>query len=232
MGGSAPTRRTPHEIALLRGGPRAAVTVAVVALQLRGAVEAGAPGTVRAVPMDAVQEERTLPPLPPAGVPLDSWTQWSAVRGEAAGNEARALVLERTVYRCLGEEPLALRELVRHPDVRWALAELRVGLADAGLLRLPLLRPNRAAGREVRALRDRHPLPTGRRGLTDHAKLAVALHGTPALRALVPLFALRTGLVPRVRITHGLRHRFRGGTYGGGGYSASRGGGGCGGGSY
>ncbi|MBC2902263.1 TIGR04222 domain-containing membrane protein [Streptomyces cupreus] len=37
----------PYGIALLRGGPRAAVTVAVVALRLRGVVEAGRPGTLR-----------------------------------------------------------------------------------------------------------------------------------------------------------------------------------------
>ncbi|MGC3004920.1 TIGR04222 domain-containing membrane protein, partial [Streptomyces sp. G35A] len=47
MSGSTGVRGTPHEIALLRGGARAAVTVAVVALHLRGAVEAGAAGTLR-----------------------------------------------------------------------------------------------------------------------------------------------------------------------------------------
>ncbi|MFE9440105.1 TIGR04222 domain-containing membrane protein [Streptomyces sp. NPDC006602] len=40
-------RLEPHEVALLRGGPRAAVTVAVLALHLRGAADAGRPGTVR-----------------------------------------------------------------------------------------------------------------------------------------------------------------------------------------
>src|SRR5690606_8936607 len=40
---------TPHEIGLLRGGPRAAVTVAVVAGEPRGAVGPGPPGRVRAV---------------------------------------------------------------------------------------------------------------------------------------------------------------------------------------
>lgn len=37
----------PYAIALLRGGPRAAITVAVVALRLRGIVEAGRTGTLR-----------------------------------------------------------------------------------------------------------------------------------------------------------------------------------------
>ncbi|MEU0075960.1 TIGR04222 domain-containing membrane protein [Streptomyces sp. NPDC006332] len=47
MNSGATVRLTPHEVALLRGGPRAAVTVAVLALHLLGAVEAGRPGTVR-----------------------------------------------------------------------------------------------------------------------------------------------------------------------------------------
>ncbi|MFF9819167.1 TIGR04222 domain-containing membrane protein [Streptomyces sp. NPDC014006] len=37
----------PYEAALVRAGPRAAVTVSVVALHLRGIVDAGRPGTVR-----------------------------------------------------------------------------------------------------------------------------------------------------------------------------------------
>ncbi|MFI9341128.1 hypothetical protein ACIG0D_07670 [Streptomyces sp. NPDC052773] len=51
----------PHEIALLRGGPRAAVTVALVALHLRGMVEPGPPGTVRAVPWHAATAELPRP---------------------------------------------------------------------------------------------------------------------------------------------------------------------------
>ncbi|MEV6962922.1 hypothetical protein AB0M97_27915, partial [Streptomyces sp. NPDC051207] len=41
-------RLRPHEVAVARDGARATVTVAVVGLHLRGAVEAGPPGTVRA----------------------------------------------------------------------------------------------------------------------------------------------------------------------------------------
>ncbi|GGT21796.1 TIGR04222 domain-containing membrane protein [Streptomyces chromofuscus] len=40
-------RPGPHEAGYLRGGPRAAVTVAVLGLHLRGLVEAGRPGTLR-----------------------------------------------------------------------------------------------------------------------------------------------------------------------------------------
>ncbi|MET8451318.1 TIGR04222 domain-containing membrane protein [Streptomyces sp. NPDC005209] len=50
----------PHEIARIRGGPRAAVTVAVLDLHLRGAVGAGRGGTMRTTgPVD----DDNLPPL-------------------------------------------------------------------------------------------------------------------------------------------------------------------------
>ncbi|MEV8542120.1 TIGR04222 domain-containing membrane protein [Streptomyces sp. NPDC051572] len=48
MSGAPTIRLQPHEVALLRGGSRAAVTVAVVALHLRGEVRAGRAGTMRA----------------------------------------------------------------------------------------------------------------------------------------------------------------------------------------
>ncbi|WP_406496407.1 TIGR04222 domain-containing membrane protein [Streptomyces sp. NBC_01604] len=47
MDSGTTVRPAPHEVALLRGGPRAAVTVAVLALHLRGFADAGRPGTVR-----------------------------------------------------------------------------------------------------------------------------------------------------------------------------------------
>ncbi|MET7483860.1 TIGR04222 domain-containing membrane protein [Streptomyces sp. NPDC005538] len=47
MSGGPTIRLQPHEVALLRGGDRAAVTVAVLTLHLRGAVRAGQPGTMR-----------------------------------------------------------------------------------------------------------------------------------------------------------------------------------------
>ncbi|MDG9719730.1 TIGR04222 domain-containing membrane protein [Streptomyces sp. DH24] len=160
-------RLRPHEIALLRGGARAAVTVALVGLHLRGALEAGLPGTVR-----------------------------------ASGSAAVAVPdpLERAVLGCL-REPLSPRELVRHPDVRVATAELLLGPAGAGLLGPRLLRPTREARRRVRELRERHPVPRTRHGLPDDAGLlAVALHGETALVALVPRFALRAGLTRRARV--------------------------------
>ncbi|GJF24333.1 MULTISPECIES: TIGR04222 domain-containing membrane protein [Streptomyces] len=151
----------PHEIALLGGGPRAAVTVALVALHLRGAVETG--------------PRRTL---------------------SATGPEPEGLgPFEGTVLDCL-REPLTARELVRHTDVRLALALTRIPLAEEGLLRYPRLGPTRGARRRVAFWRERYPLPAARHGLTDEdTLLAVALHGDAALRLLLPRFAFRAGLM-------------------------------------
>lgn len=196
-------RLQPHEIALLRGGPRAAVMVAVVGLHLRGAVEAGRPGTLRtAEPVVADTVPGQSPPsLPP---------------------------LESAVHASL-EEPCGLRPLVRRSDIRLAVALMRIPLAEAGLLRYPLLGPTRAARRHVRDLRESHPLPADRRGLSDRDRLlAVALHGEAALRALVPRFALRAGLIARAEVAgQGFHSRSpRGGGRGGTTYSCGGGGGG------
>ncbi|MDG9712810.1 TIGR04222 domain-containing membrane protein [Streptomyces sp. DH10] len=202
MGDGTAVRLEPHEIALLGDGPRAAVTVAMVDLYLRGLVEADRPGTIRAGIADAVSAEQT----PSA--------------------------LAQAVHSCL-HEPAGLRTLAKDPDVRLALALLRIPLADAGLLRYPLLGPTRGARRHVRDLRQRHPLPASRRGLTDHDRLlAVALHGEAALRLLVPRFALRAGLIRRAEVGGKglLKHSPRGTGGGGGGYSYCGGGGGGGGG--
>ncbi|MFG2322392.1 TIGR04222 domain-containing membrane protein [Streptomyces sp. NBC_01723] len=161
----------PYEIALLGGGPRAAVTVAVVDLHLRGALETG--------------PRRTLCATGPEPEGL----------GPFAG----------TVLDCL-REPRTARELVRHPDVRLAVALARIPLADEGLLRYPRLGPTRGARRRVEFWRARHPLPRVRHGMTDgDTLLAVALHGDAALRMLLPRFALRTGLTDPGAATEGVR---------------------------
>ncbi|MFE6406941.1 TIGR04222 domain-containing membrane protein [Streptomyces sp. NPDC057837] len=195
-------RLEPHEIALLGDGPRAAVTVAVVDLHLRGLAEAGPPGTVRRGIGDAV--EGLGPPSPLA---------------EAVHTRLR--------------EPAGLKTLVKDPDIRLAVALMRIPLADAGLLRYPLLGPTRAARRQVRDLRRTRPLPASRHGLShDDRLLAVALHGEPALRLLLPRFALRAGLVRRAEVGGKalLRHSPRGTGGGGGGGSVGYCGGGGGGG--
>ncbi|MET8410862.1 hypothetical protein ABZV34_22655 [Streptomyces sp. NPDC005195] len=91
----------------MRGGPRAAVTVAVLALRLRGAVEAGRPGTMRASRSRAAAEHpsrRTAHPLERAG--------------------------HASLYR-----PAGMGELLRRTGVRKALAQFRTELTETGMLR-------------------------------------------------------------------------------------------------
>lgn len=202
MSDGTAVRLEPHEIALLGDGPRAAVTVAVVELYLRGLVEPDLPGTVRAGVADAV--EAMQPPSP----------------------------LAAAVHGCL-RAPAAPKALVKDPEVRLAVAVMRIPLAEAGLLRYPLLGPTRAARRHVRALRDLHPLPASRQGMSDHERLLlVALHGEAALRLLVPRFALRAGLVRRAAVGRAalLKDSPRGTNSGGGAFLSCGGGGGGGGG--
>ncbi|MFF1440257.1 hypothetical protein [Streptomyces sp. NPDC058295] len=90
-------------------------------------------------------------------------------------------------------------------------------------------RRTRAARRALRALRDAHPLPAGRKGLsTDDVLMAVALHGEPALSVLAARFALRAGLIARAEVADQGFHRRspRGGGTGGTMYSCGGGGGG------
>jgi hypothetical protein len=61
MSGGPTIRLQPHEVALLRGGHRAAVTVSVLALHLRGEVQPGRAGTMRTSGVAA--DAGALPPL-------------------------------------------------------------------------------------------------------------------------------------------------------------------------
>lgn len=175
-------REAPHELALLAGGPRAAVVVAVVALHLRGAVEPGSRGRLVALDNEA---GHALPPLPTPDEDLD------------VPAELRVPYLESAVHQRL-HRPCEIRELLRDPDVRWAVDTLKTGLADTDLVSPPpLLGTTRAARRRLHVLRTAYPVPASRDGLCDEEKLlAVALHGQAALRVVVPRFALRAGLTP------------------------------------
>lgn len=170
MGDGMSEEPDPYAVALVRGGPRAAVTVAVLALRLRGAVEANRPGTMRTSQAPAPTEhppERSVHPL------------------------------ERAVHASL-YRPAGMGELLRRTRVREALAQLRTELTGAGTLRTFPPGPTLAARRLLRRTRAERPLPTGREGLSRHdVLLAVALHGTAALTLLEPRFAVDAGLVGR-----------------------------------
>ncbi|MFI5796511.1 TIGR04222 domain-containing membrane protein [Streptomyces sp. NPDC051677] len=202
MSGGTSVRLEPYEVALLQGGSGAAVTVAVLALQLRGLIEVGRPGRIRATGTAPSEDAGDhLPPLPTA------------------------------VYATL-QRFVSIPELETLPDVRRALAELRAGLVAAGMLRSLPPRRTRAARRTLSALRAEHPLPTlpaDRKGLaTDGILMAVALHGEPALSVLAARFALRAGLIARAEVADKGFHRRapRGGGTGGVMYSCGGGGGG------
>jgi hypothetical protein len=176
-------RLEPHELALLRGGSRAAVTVAVVALHLHGAVGAGRAGTMRT--------------------------------SGAVGGALPAL--EKAVHGAL-YRPAGMRQLLDRQAVRRALSELRGELTAAGLLRA--FPPGRtgSARRTLKALREEHPLPASRAGLSkEDLLIAVALHGDQALTTLVPRFTREAGLVGKGGTTElELRQSWGGG---GGGFS-------------
>ncbi|MFG2474729.1 TIGR04222 domain-containing membrane protein [Streptomyces fagopyri] len=160
----------PYAVALVRGGPRAAVTVAVLALRLRGAAEAGRPGAMRTSRAPAL----TVHPPKRSAHPL-----------------------ERAVHASL-YRPAGMGELLRRTRVRQALAQLRTELTEAGTLRTFPPGPTLVARRLLRRTRAERPLPTGREGLSRHdVLLAVALHDVGALTFLEPRFAVDAGLVGR-----------------------------------
>ncbi|MFF5183191.1 TIGR04222 domain-containing membrane protein [Streptomyces sp. NPDC000345] len=193
--GSVPLQ--PYEIALLRGGPRAAVTVAVVDLHLRGVVEAGRPGRLRT---SGASEDAPGQGGPPP----------------RSGESALAPLAE--AVRAELVRPAGPAELMNRPAVRRALADLAAALRSARLLRALPPHRSRAGRRALQTLLAGHPLPASGKGVAaDEAVLAVALHGEAALSLLVPRFALRAGLVPGTEVTDQGFHRNapRGGGTGG-----------------
>ncbi|MFD4977910.1 TIGR04222 domain-containing membrane protein [Streptomyces sp. NPDC058424] len=192
MESDATNRLAPHEIAFLRGGRRAAVTVAVLALQARGAVKPGRGGTMR-----------TTGPAHGAGADLPALPH-----------------LTKTVHAAL-YRPAGMRQLLDREPVALALIDLRYELTVAGLLRVFPPGRTRAGRRTLRDLRNRHPLPASGRGLSfDDRLLAVALHGDQALTRLVPRFAGEAGLLGRGGTTEReLRQSWGGG--GSGGFSCA-----------
>lgn len=200
MSGSATKRLASCEVALLRGGPRAAVAVAALALHLRGAV-AGRGGTMRTSgPSGGVGHP--LPPLHP---------------------------LEKAVHTSL-YRPADLRELMERPRMHRELAELRTELIAQGLLRRCPPRRKPATRRLLADLREQLPLSlplpddAPENLPADQLVLLVALDGPAALLAVAPRFARQAGLVGRgCRADKGLLPQSWGGGRGLSGHSTDDG---------
>ncbi|MFJ3901700.1 TIGR04222 domain-containing membrane protein [Streptomyces sp. NPDC090025] len=200
----------PQELALLRGGSRAAVVVALVALHQRGAVAAGRRGTIRANggagrtrdPLQlgvhrSLQRALTLRLLagrPKARQALDALRTELALTGllRPPGRLRAARTLLACVPLTVGAGLLATGA----SGGALALAGVPV-LAAAALLCVPPT--TRAAHRLLTTLRARHPLPAHRHLVTDprDVLLYIALYGDPALTLFVPHFSRDGGLLGR-----------------------------------
>ncbi|MEU9294942.1 TIGR04222 domain-containing membrane protein [Streptomyces sp. NPDC048266] len=204
----------PQALALLRGGRRAAVTVALVALHQRGAVAAGRKHTIRANGGPG----RTRDPvqlgvhraLHRAFALRDLVLRPEARRAvDALHGELRATGLMRSPARrgaagaLLGCVPLTIGVgvYVTVPSDAVQAVVLAAGALPA-LMAVALLRvppATRAARQLLAELRERYPLPSHRREVTDGwlVQLYVALYGDPALSMFLPRFSLEGGLLDR-----------------------------------
>ncbi|MEU7022839.1 TIGR04222 domain-containing membrane protein [Streptomyces sp. NPDC046203] len=204
----------PEALAMLRGGPRAAVTVALVALHQRGAVAAGRRGTIRANggagrTRDPLQlgvhrslhralALRVLATRPKARQALDALSTELGRTGllRSPGRLRAARVLLSCVPVTVGAGILVTVPPNRAAGPALALGALLVALA-AALLCVPPT--TRAARRLLSGLRDRYPLPEHRREVPDarDVLLYVALYGDPALALFLPHFSRDSGLLGR-----------------------------------
>ncbi|MFF8950579.1 TIGR04222 domain-containing membrane protein [Streptomyces sp. NPDC014940] len=158
----------PCAIALLRGGDRAAVTVAVLALHLRGAVDAGRPGTLRRT--GAADAGAFRHPLEKA--------------------------VRTGLYRPAEPRELTARAVVRRALARTRAELVAAGLLRA--LPPGRTRAGRRLLAELRERRPLPDGPDGPGGPAEQeVLLAVALHGERALTALLPRFARDSGLTGR-----------------------------------
>ncbi|MEU4277177.1 TIGR04222 domain-containing membrane protein [Streptomyces tanashiensis] len=212
----------PQALALLRGGRRAAVTVALVALHQRGAVAAGRKHTIRANggpgrTRDPVQlgvhaalhralALRALALRPEARRAVD--TLRGELRGAGLLRPHARLWAARALLGCVPLTVLAgpFATGASGTGLAGALAAgLPPVLVAVALLRLPAT--TRAALRLLDGLRERYPLPAHRREVTDgrQVQLYVALYGDPALALFLPRFSRDGGLLDRPREHEGPR---------------------------
>ncbi|MGW2200730.1 TIGR04222 domain-containing membrane protein [Streptomyces sp. NPDC001774] len=245
------TELAPQALALLRGGRRAAVVVALVALHQRGAVAAGRKGTIRANggpgrTRDPVQLgvhgslRRALGLRVLASQPL-ARRAVDALRAELGREgllrpQGRLLVARTLLVGTVVTVVTGL--VVTGPSGAGLALALALGAVTAGAaLALLFLPPTtRAARRLLAGLRRRHPLPAHRREVTDGnlVLLYVALYGDPALALFLPRFSRDGGLLGRGGGSDGYatgRGWFGGGDAAGGSGGESSGGSGGGGGS-
>ncbi|MFI8962373.1 TIGR04222 domain-containing membrane protein [Streptomyces sp. NPDC053493] len=198
----------PQALALLRGGPRAAVVVALVALHQRGAVAAGRRGTIRANggagrTRDPLQlgvhrslqralALRVLATRPKARQALDALGaelgRTGLLRPPGRLRAARALLV------CV---PVTVGAGLVAAGVSGPALALGGGLALAAGALLTVPPTTRAARRLLATLRAGHPLPAHRSSVTDgrDVLLYVALYGDPALRLFLPRFSRDGGLL-------------------------------------
>ncbi|WP_306325703.1 TIGR04222 domain-containing membrane protein [Streptomyces venezuelae] len=224
----------PQALALLRGGRRAAVTVALVALHQRGAVAAGRKHTIRANggpgrtrdpvqlgvhrALDRAFALRDLALRPEARRAVDALRR--ELRGAGLLRPPWRLWSARTLLGCV---PLTVAAGAYATGVSGAglAAVLAAGavptLGAAGLLRQPPA--TGAARRLLAATRERYPLPAHRREVTDGGlvQLYVALYGDPALALFLPRFSRDGGLLDRPGEVDGNRPSGGGGAVAGDG---------------
>ncbi|WP_225825264.1 TIGR04222 domain-containing membrane protein [Streptomyces naphthomycinicus] len=124
MGRTTSVPQDPCAVALLRGGDRAAVTVAVLGLHLRGAVEAGRPGTLRKAAAGGAEAVRH---------PLEKAVRTGLYRPAGARELPARAVVRRALARMRAE--LAAQGLLR------ALPPGRTRAARRGLAELRERRP-------------------------------------------------------------------------------------------
>ncbi|NWF26536.1 TIGR04222 domain-containing membrane protein [Streptomyces sp. PKU-EA00015] len=201
----------PQSVALLRGGRRAAVTVALVALQQRGVVTSGRRGTVRidgwaAAVRDPLQLAVHTSLRRPAGIQVlltvprvqraldglrDQCAAQGLLRPRRRWHAARALLVAVPVTVLAG-----LMVTTGSPAATAAAAAPVAGAV--ALWFVPRQTP--AARHLLASLREAHPLP-GRplRGSASvpRVQMSVALHGDRALLLHLPHFARDGGLLAR-----------------------------------
>ncbi|MFF2747518.1 TIGR04222 domain-containing membrane protein [Kitasatospora sp. NPDC058048] len=190
-------------VAAVRGGSKAALTVAVVELHLAGAVDVGRRGLLRRVVhsgpgRDATSLHRAVWAALGRELSLADAAAAPAVR--RAREQVRAELAGRGL-RC-GRARLTAAALPALAAGGAAVAvaargALWTGLPLAVLSLTVLCAPARtpAGYRLLREMRRLHPLPAAAPAGPGHTGLLVALHGRRALRVLVPEFAARAGML-------------------------------------